>query len=102
MSPARKTILDVLTDQKKLDPTAAEQLKVEQVSSEQSLEKVLLERKLVSREDLLQARAVMIGIPYVDLRERAISQELLKLIPAQVSRHYDVLPRDLLGDQFQK
>ena|SRR3989344_1104226 len=92
MSPARKTILDVLTDQKKLDPTAAEQLKVEQVSSEQSLEKVLLERKLVSREDLLQARAVMIGIPYVDLRERAISQELLKLIPEQVSRHYDVLP----------
>lgn len=92
MSPARKTILDVLTDQKKLDPTAAEQLKVEQLASEQSLEKILLERKLVSHEDLLQARAVLIGIPYVDLRERAISQELLKLIPEQVSRHYDVLP----------
>ncbi|MBI4137590.1 Flp pilus assembly complex ATPase component TadA [Candidatus Roizmanbacteria bacterium] len=92
MPPARQTLLDILVENKKLDPKTAQALKVEQLASQEPIEKILRDRNIVPQEDILKARAKELGVEYVSVLSHAVPQELLEMVTEQVARQYKVLP----------
>lgn len=92
MLAARKTLLDILVAHQNLAADVAQKLKMELLSGKQDINHILLDRKLVSPEELLQARAEELGVSFVTLTERGIPQELLKLVTEQVAKHYKAIP----------
>ncbi|KKR50341.1 MAG: General secretory pathway protein E [Microgenomates group bacterium GW2011_GWC1_41_8] len=92
MPPARQSLLDILVENKKLDQKTAQQLKVQQLSSQEPIEKILHDRNLVSPEDILKARAKQLNVDYISIVNHAVPQELLEMVSEQVARQYKVLP----------
>lgn len=59
---------------------------------EKALQKVLVEKNFVSDRQLGQIIAEIKGIPYVNLREETISEEILSILPEEVARNQKVIP----------
>ena len=56
------------------------------------LEKILISNRFVSRDDLYQAVAKTINVPYIDPSSYVIDQEIIALIPEKFVREYKVVP----------
>lgn len=59
------------------------------------IESILIERGFITNEQLTSARAAQIGISYVDISSKAISPELLTLVPQPVAERYVIVPFEL-------
>lgn len=60
-------------------------------SRNESIEKVILERKIIDEEDLAQIKSEIYGLPYVDLRKREVGDEILNKISKNISENYRVV-----------
>lgn len=90
-----QNILDVLIEQKRLTPIDAASIKSISISTGESLEQILLKKRVVDEVDLLKAKAVVLNVPFVQLSVRGISPDILNHIPEPVARKYHVVPFDL-------
>jgi type II secretory ATPase GspE/PulE/Tfp pilus assembly ATPase PilB-like protein len=64
---------------------------------ERKLEEVLVEQGYISPRDLMRALSIQLKVPLIDLKRHTISPEILKLIPEELARKYNVLPLDVIG-----
>ncbi len=87
-----ESVLDVLQKQNIISPEHAQQVRQEHVSSGKAIETVLLDRKLATQQQLVQAKALFYDVPYVDLDEIGVSPEALNVLPESVARRYSMLP----------
>lgn len=55
---------------------------------------VLLEKNLVSREELSKLYAYILGTPFVDLSKETIAPEILKIIPEPIAKKYKIVAFD--------
>jgi len=67
----------------------------------ESLEDVVMKKKLVTEEQLNKLKAYILGIPYVDLTKSEIDPDILKLIPEQVAKQYNAVAFDKQGSQLK-
>jgi len=65
-----------------------------------SLGRVLVENQVISEAQLVAALAFQIGLPFVDLAERAVDGAAVTLIPAAVCRRHLVLPIGFEGGRL--
>lgn len=72
----------------------------EQKRSYKRLGEILLEGGLASEDDIAEARALQLDMPYVELGDVAIPAEVAKLIPESLGRTYGVVPVALSGDRL--
>jgi type IV pilus assembly protein PilB len=63
-----------------------------QKESYQRLGEILLEAKFVSDDDVAEARALQLDMPYVQLGDFQIRPEVAKLVPEHISRTYNLIP----------
>lgn len=54
-------------------------------------EDFLLEKKVLSEEDLLKIKAEMLGVPVADLRNVNITQDVLNLVPEPIAHRHKVI-----------
>lgn len=94
MVPAQK-ILSALVELKTLDQKTADSLHTEIVQTNQSVEDLLLKKRIISEHQFAEAKARALDVPYVTLAGRGISPEVLNLIPEPVARRYSIFPFDL-------
>ncbi|MDP3724292.1 MAG: GspE/PulE family protein [bacterium] len=92
-APAR--LEDVLVSRGLLTPEVLQQLRLESASSGKSIENLLLERKLIPEQELVQLRASALGIPSVVLEEKGVPADVLGLVPEQIATRYKLFPFDL-------
>lgn len=92
-----QSLIDILTAENIIPKDLAEQLKVEFYNTGVNEEEVLLKKKLVSEEQLVGAKAKLLGVEYVKLAGKGISPDVLTLIPEPVARRYNVFPFYLDG-----
>lgn len=93
--PAQPTKFEeILVNQGLLTEDQLSQLKFESVNTGIPLEDILKERKIISEEDLVKARAKALNIPLVTVADKGISVEVLGLIPEPVARRYQLIPFD--------
>ena len=65
------------------------------------LEEIILEKKLISQEELNKLKAYILGIPFVNLKESEIKIDILKIIPESMVRQYNAVAFDKRGDQLK-
>jgi type IV pilus assembly protein PilB len=64
---------------------------------EKKLEDVLVEEGYISPHDLMRALSIQLKVPLIDLKRHTISPDILKLVPEELARKYNVLPLDVIG-----
>ena len=73
MASSAQEILEILVKNDKLPKDVADQIKVESINTDTSIETLLLKRHLISEKDFAQARAETLKIPFVDLSKNTQS-----------------------------
>src|SRR5271154_4124272 len=94
-------LLALIKDQGLIDDLQYEDVVAEIKRSNASAIQVLQDFGIMKLDDILQVEANYLGTEVVPLRDREISPELLKTIPANVARMYRCVPVALSGDTLQ-
>ena len=68
--------------------------------SDKKVEEILVEEGYISPRDLMRALSIQLKVPLIDLKRHTISPELLKLVPEDLARKYNVLPLDVIGNSL--
>lgn len=76
----------------KMSPEQLALVRQETVSSGKTAEQIIKDRGFVTDKDITAARAFLIGISSVDVSTKAVSPDVLSLIPQPVAERYNVLP----------
>lgn len=101
MDESQLTIVDVLERDGKLTPQQASSIKLENINTGIPTEKIILDKNFATEKDIAQAKAKILGIPFIELgglEGAGVSPEVLNLIPEQVARRYKLIPFKLEGD----
>lgn len=97
---ASLAIEDILARQGLLNPDQLSAIKLESINSGLTTEKILVEHNLVPPDKIAAAKAQILNVPFIRLEGRAISAEVLNLIPEPVARRYTLIPFDKDKDQL--
>ncbi len=95
--PLKEKIIDILVESKNIkkdDLDSAIQLQKERGIS---LDKILLEKGLITEQELLILLAKELSIPPIDLSKYKIDPELLSMIPERIARQYHIIPISQIG-----
>lgn len=92
MTVSAQDILPILVEKQYLTPTLADSVRTESLNSGQSVEQILLKRRLVRDEDIAHARAKLLNIPFVTLSGSAISPNVVSFVPEPVALRYTLFP----------
>ena len=57
-------------------------------------ERILLQQRLITQQQLAFFTSLQLGIPFVNLRKEGVQPHALKLIPESIARKYGVIPVD--------
>ncbi|OGD84902.1 hypothetical protein A2165_00625, partial [Candidatus Curtissbacteria bacterium RBG_13_40_7] len=85
-------IEDVLASKGLLTNQQLSFIKSEAKRRQESVEKILTQMGWVNEDQLVQARAIVIGVPYVSPDQQPISPEVLAFLPEDVARRFTVIP----------
>ncbi len=92
MASTAQDILQVLVADKRITEEQATAVSTESLTTGTSVEDLLLKKRVVSGQDLSEARAKTLGIPFVTLMGKAISPDVVSFIPEPVARRYTLMP----------
>jgi general secretion pathway protein E len=56
------------------------------------LERVLLQQRMVTTQQLALFTSLQLGLPFVNLKKEGVDQQALKLIPEAIARKYGIIP----------
>ena len=73
------SVLDILVSQNLLDPQKLAEAKAEGIASKVPVEQVLINKGLIKALDVVKAKSVLYGVPFINLSEITIPQELSTL-----------------------
>jgi type IV pilus assembly protein PilB len=91
-APSDGTLADVLVSLGALDKSRAEQIKLAEIQSGSTQEDIIKKGNLVPEEKLVQAKAQLYNIPYVDLTTAPVDPDALSTLPAEVADRFKVFP----------
>lgn len=89
---ADKTVVDLLLQQNLINSDQYTQLKVEAANRNVSIDNIVLEKKLVDLEKYYEARAGLIGVPFVSMATLPFSPEALGFISKPVAERFNLVP----------
>src|SRR3989344_1266827 len=89
---ANRTIADLLLEENLISQPQYRQLKVESINREMGIDKLILERKLVSEEKYYEERAKLIGTPFISISTLPFSPEALNFIPKLIADRFTLIP----------
>ena len=62
---------------------------------------VILQKKLISEDDLRKLQAYILGIPFINLEKEKIPDDVLRLIPEAVAKKYSIIAFKRSGSDLQ-
>ncbi len=62
------------------------------------LSEIIVELNFIKENDLMSVISQGLGLPLIDLKRFKIDNEIVKIIPLQVARHYQIIPVSKMGD----
>jgi len=90
-----KNLRDVLVDKGLIDIKVSEEISLKQVKTGESEEEIIRSMRLVTEEQLTEAKSEFIRVPYVDLDSIGFAPEALSMVPESVAEKYKVVPYGL-------
>ncbi|HAZ16857.1 MAG TPA: hypothetical protein DCY49_03070 [Candidatus Jacksonbacteria bacterium] len=91
---SNKKIHSIIVTQKILENEQLAPLIKETEEKNSSLADTIIQHKLLSEESLYQAVSEGLGIPYTNLQDKTVRQDVLFLIPEPIARTHDIIAFD--------
>lgn len=86
------TLADILVSLGALDKTRADQVKIAEIQSGSTQEDIIRKGDLVPESKLMQAKAQLYNIPFVDLGTTPVAPAALAALPSEVAERFKVFP----------
>jgi type IV pilus assembly protein PilB len=93
-----RSLGQILIEMGELSPLDLEQALQQQRVSNEMLGRVLVKLGFVTEQQVVEALGVQLGLERVELERMALSEEVLRLVPAHVARFYQIAPVRIEGD----
>ena len=90
-----QNIADILLEEGKITKEQYDSFLTEAEQTKNPIYYALQRAGVVSEEDLVQARAKILDVPYIDLRERRIPEDVLVLVSDKTARTYSFVPFEI-------
>lgn len=91
-SSSSGTLSDILVAMGVLDAKRAEQVKLAEIQSGSTQEEILKKGNMVPDEKIVQAKAQLYNIPYVDMATLPVAPEALAVLSQEVAERFNVFP----------
>ncbi len=62
------------------------------------LSDILVQEKIIEESQLISVLSQGLGLPLIDLKRFKIDTEVVKIIPSNIARHYQIVPVSKMGD----
>ncbi len=98
MQQSNLTIEDILLNEGLLRSDQVNSIKLESINTGAPSDQLILRHNLASPEQVAKARAQILGIPFITLENKAISTEVLNLVPEAVAKRYKLIPFERSGE----
>lgn len=98
MPSLKERLRELLINNKLITQEQLEQALEVQRQKGGRLSEILVELKFVVEQQLISTLSEGLGLPLIDLKRFKIDPEIVKIIPAEVARHYQLLPLSKIGD----
>lgn len=86
------SLLDMLIAEHALTPAQAADIKVKSAMRGKSIEAILQEIKVVPEDKIAEAKARVLGIPYISLSTTSFSPQAISLLPRAVVERFALIP----------
>ncbi|OGY23647.1 MAG: hypothetical protein A2Y57_04030 [Candidatus Woykebacteria bacterium RBG_13_40_7b] len=96
---SEKGLEDILFEEGKIPSDKLSLVKLETINTGRPIEQIILEHGFANEQDLVQARAQLLGIPYTTIKDKAITSEVLGMVPEPVARRYILIPLEYKKDE---
>lgn len=100
MVGVRKSLDELLLEEKLLTREQLDDVLRFQLEHGGQLSEILLNQNLVKPEDLATIQSIRLNLPYIDLQRHKIQPDALRLIPEATARRYTLIPLDVVGDSL--
>lgn len=87
-----KTLLDILLSEHLLTQEQVEEIKLKSATQGVSYENGLKSLNLVSDEKLLEAKARLLGIPFISLASGSFSPQAIGFVPRVIAERFSLIP----------
>lgn len=98
MISLKDKLIDILIKNKLITQEQLEQAIEVQKKEGGRLSEVIIRLNLIKEGDLISALSEGLKFPLIDLKRFKIDPEIVKMIPANVARHYQIIPISKMGD----
>lgn len=98
MLSLKERLNEILIKNKLLSPEQLNHALEVQKTKGGKLSEIIIGLKFVAQKDLVLSLSQGLGLPLIDLKRFKIEPEVVRLIPAEVARHYQILPLSKMGD----
>ncbi|MBI2314661.1 type II/IV secretion system protein [Candidatus Daviesbacteria bacterium] len=95
-----QTLEDILFKQGLISSDQLSAVKLESLNSGTPIEKILIQHNLIPVDKITEAKAQILNVPYINLDGRAISADILNLIPEPAARRYTIIPFEKKGEEL--
>lgn len=86
------SLIDILVSEHALTPQQASDIKEKSVTQDKSVEAVLTETKILPEDKIAEAKARVIGVPYISLATTSFSPQAISLLPRAVVERFNLIP----------
>lgn len=73
------SIIDILVSQNVIDLEKVNEARNESLAHQTSIEQVLLDKQWISPQDIVKAKSILYGVPYIDIANVSVNPELTKV-----------------------
>jgi len=98
MLSLKDRLTEILINNKLITQAQLEQALKVQEGKGGKLSDIIVELKFVKEHELITTLSEGIGLPLIDLKRFKIDLEIVKIIPVEIARHYQIIPISKMGD----
>lgn len=96
-----EALKNFLIDSRLVSKKDFDEVQLEATSSGSKIEDLLINKGVLTEDDLRRAKAYVLGIPFVDLKRERIPTEVLFLIPEPLARKHNVVAYKKNGESLE-
>ncbi len=90
--PASLSLLDILITQRLITQQQAQEVMVKSAEAGKQVETLLTDLKLVPIEKISEAKAQLLGVPYISLASTSFSPQAISFLPRAVVERFSLIP----------
>src|SRR5215831_10938052 len=98
--PVSRRLGDLLVREGLINQEQLQRALADQKGSNEKLGSILVRLDLINEDQLIDFLSKQYGIPSITLTQLDVDAEVVKLVPAQIARKYEVLPIKRAGNQL--